>query len=118
MEDHELLARTLNNVLLTEFSGCVLWNVRTGEEAIQKARDHGPNVVIMDVSLPGMSGIEATRQIRRDVPAAHIIVWTTHGDPRLRSSALEAGAHAFLDKASGSEELTRTVRAMLQGEAV
>ena len=117
VEDHDMLAELLRDFLSREFVGCLLWRARTGEEAIEMTLHHRPDVIVMDVGLPGIDGIQATRTIRRDVPTARIIVWSMHPRPDMPARAMEAGAHAFLDKASAPDELIKAIRELLPSKS-
>jgi two-component system, NarL family, invasion response regulator UvrY len=113
VEDHDRLAESLTEFLAKEFAGCLLWRAKTGEEAIEKTLLHRPDVIVMDVGLPGIDGIEATQAIRRHIPTARIIVWSLQPHPALPIRAMEAGAHVFLDKAAGTNALIEAVSSLL-----
>jgi DNA-binding NarL/FixJ family response regulator len=86
-----------------------------GREAIAKYRQHEPDVVVMDLRMPNLGGVEATQQIRREFPDAHIIVLTTYEGDEDIHRALEAGAQGYLLKASVRTELVQTIREVLAG---
>ncbi len=69
-----------------------------GEEAVRLARDLRPDVVLMDIGMPGLDGLEATRRIKADRPEARVIILTVHGEEAYRRAAGESGADAFLPK--------------------
>ncbi|MFA9445847.1 response regulator transcription factor [Egicoccus sp. AB-alg6-2] len=76
----------------------VLADVEDGAQAIEAVREHEPDVVLMDVAMPVMDGITATRLLTRDHPDLPVVVFTGYGDGRVEAEAREAGAAAFLDK--------------------
>lgn len=76
----------------------VLADVGDGQQAIEAVRVHGPDIVLMDVAMPVMDGITATRLLKQDFPDLPVIVFTGYGDERVEAEAREAGAAAFLDK--------------------
>jgi two-component system, NarL family, response regulator len=87
----------------------------TGEEAVAAFERHHPDVVLMDLQLPGISGVEAIRTIRRSAPDARIIVLTMYDGDEDIHRALEAGASTYLLKGSPSDELTRVIRTVHAG---
>jgi CheY-like chemotaxis protein len=76
-----------------------------GQEAVQKAIEHRPDVVLLDIGMPILNGIEAAKQIRKSVPSSRIIFVTTNGDGDLKAAALATGADGYLSKASVTTEL-------------
>lgn len=89
-----------------------------GLAAVSAARAHRPDVVIMDIRMPRMDGLEATRAIRTQVPNAHVIVLTTYDLDEYVFAAVRAGASGYLLKDGDADELFRAVRGCVQGEAV
>ncbi len=92
----------------------VVAEASTGEEAIQAAGEHAPDVVLMDIRMPGMDGIEATRQL----PRQRVLILTTFGLDQYIIEALRAGASGFLLKDAPTQEVVAAVRAVAAGEAV
>lgn len=88
-----------------------------GKEAIEKALALNPDLVLMDISMPVMNGIEATRQMRRLSPMTKVVIVSLHDDKSITAQAKAAGAVAYVVKASPSEILLRTIAAVL-GKAV
>jgi two-component system, NarL family, nitrate/nitrite response regulator NarL len=86
-----------------------------GKEAIDKALALKPDLVLMDISMPVMSGIEATRQIRRLSPATKIVIVSMHDNQIISVQAQEAGAHGYVGKASPSEIVMKTIAGVLEG---
>ena len=88
-----------------------------GEEAVRMARARRPDVVLMDLRMPRLDGIEATRRLGEEVPAARVIALTTYADEPSVLGALRAGARGFLTKDAGADEIRQAVEAVARGEA-
>lgn len=86
-----------------------------GEQVVRLARELQPDVVIIDVVMPGVDGVEATRQIRASVPSTRVIALSMHSDRRFVSEMVRAGALGYLVKDSAFEELSQAVRTVMQG---
>lgn len=89
---------------------------RDGEEAIRVADVLQPTILLLDVSMRGMSGVEVTRVIRSTCPAVKVIAVTRHGEPGFVSAMLEAGATGYVRKQSPSDELLRAMRSIAAGD--
>jgi DNA-binding NarL/FixJ family response regulator len=89
-----------------------------GEEAVRLAARHRPDVVLMDLRMPVLDGVEATRQIRSALPDTEIVVLTTHADEASILDALRAGARGYLTKDAGIAEISRAVHAAAAHQAV
>lgn len=96
----------------------VLAQVARGDEVVPAALAHDVNVALLDIEMPGMTGIEAARALRRARPALKIVIVTTFGRPGYLRGAMEAGASAFLVKDAPAAELAEAVRKVLAGERV
>jgi two-component system, NarL family, response regulator LiaR len=105
VEDHLILRTIISDMLMATFPPCRVDMADTGQEAIRKAVLFEPDVILMDVRLPDMDGIEATREILTRWRAARVIVWTSYADFSLRAAAFAAGARAFLLKSGDPSEL-------------
>lgn len=90
----------------------------TGAEAVRLAAERAPQVVLMDLRMPGLDGVEATRQIRTQQPETEVVVLTTHADDASILHALQAGARGYLTKDAGIAEITRAVQAAVAGQSV
>lgn len=89
-----------------------------GLEAVSLAEIHKPDVVIMDLSLPDISGIEATQRIKAAVPEAHVIALTMHEEEPYVLEVLKAGADGYIVKRSAAADLVNAIRAVTQGQAI
>lgn len=118
VEDHPLFRKGVVS-LLAAVPDLVLAGVAgSGEEAVAQASELRPDVVLMDLQLPGMSGIEATRAIVADAPAMRVLVLTLFEDEESVLLALRAGARGYVLKDAEEEELLGAVRAVARGEAI
>jgi len=115
VDDHYLVRVGLTSVIALESDMAVCAEAATGEQAIALFRASRPDVTLMDVRLPGMSGLEATQAIRADCPDARIIMLSTYGGDEEVYGALQAGAMAYLMKSVAREELVLTIRKAAAG---
>ena len=116
VEDSDSVRRSLREWLEGAFPKYQFIEAATGEEALIIAQAKEPRVVIMDISLPGMSGIEAMRQIKATMPTTQVIVLTVHEEKAFRDDAMAAGASAFVPKRMMQKELLPTLTAILTTE--
>jgi DNA-binding NarL/FixJ family response regulator len=91
-------------------------NVSTGEEALEASKELRPEVVIMDVRLPGIDGISAVKRIAAARPGVHTVMFSAYGDKRLLSDAMAAGARGYVLKGSPPEDLLRAIRTVVRGK--
>ncbi len=96
----------------------VVATARNGAEAVEAATQHGADVVLMDLRMPGTDGIEATRQLGERSPDTAVVVLTTFADDDSILAALGAGARGYLTKDAGREDIARAIRAAAAGQAV
>lgn len=117
VDDHAVVREGLE-LLLGRFDGveCV-GTAADGFEAVEAARAAVPDVVLMDLSMPGMDGVEATRILTLEVPGAAVLVLTTFADRRHVIDAVDAGAVGYLLKDTGPEQLEAGIRAAARGES-
>ena len=85
-------------------------------EAVERAKQLLPDIILMDISMPEMNGIEATKQIRSLSPTTKIIILSMHDSPQVQAEARSAGADAYLTKTATAAEITRTIRKVFDGE--
>mgnify|MGYP005834471619 FL=1 len=117
VDDHPLLRTGLRTLLERESDLRVLAEAGTGEEAILLAEKHKPDVVIMDLTLPGLHGLDATREIRRSNPQISVLVLTAHAEERYLFPVLQAGASGYVRKDVADDELVQAVRLVASGKA-
>lgn len=116
VDDHDLV-RTGIRKILTEVSGIkVVAEAKTGEEAVQLGRKHNPQVVLMDVKMPGIGGFEATRKLLRMDPDIKVLVLTTCDNDLYPARLLQIGASGYITKGSSMEEMVQAIRAVHAGQ--
>jgi DNA-binding NarL/FixJ family response regulator len=118
VDDHPLFRFGLSTVLANEPSLDVVGEAANGQAAVSAARTFEPDVVVMDLHLPDIDGIEATRQIVGEQPNIGIMVLTMFNDTESVFAAMRAGARGYLLKGAGQEEIVRAVHAVGRGEAI
>ena len=104
VEDNDNFRQTLANLIHSHFPGMVLEEARDGKEALQKFGSSRPDIIFMDVKLPGENGLEITKKIRAFDSDVNIIILTNHDLPEYREAAKSYGANHFLSKNSSSAE--------------
>lgn len=118
VEDHPLFRKGVVTLLDAVDGMTVVGAVGSGEDAVTAARDLRPDVVLMDLQLPGMSGIEATRAIVEADPDVRVLVLSLFEDDDSVFLALRAGARGYVLKDADEDELTGAIRAVARGEAI
>ncbi len=114
-DDHALVRQGIRRFLDEAGDIEVVVEVGDGQEAVRLAESHRPDVVIMDIRLPGMSGVEATREIKRRLPQIRVLVLTAYDDDPYIFALLQAGADGYLLKTASAEELIQAVRMVWRG---
>lgn len=117
-DDHPLLRQALRQVLEKQPDIEVIAEASDGEEAVRFATELVPDVVIMDISMPNLNGLEATRRIKACCPAIGVLVLTVHSDNEHILGILQAGAGGYLTKSVYGDEVVHAVRALVCGETV
>jgi DNA-binding NarL/FixJ family response regulator len=115
VDDHPILREGIAAVLGAENDLVLIAEASNGREAIEKFRQHRPDVTLMDIQMPQMNGIEAIQTIRKDFPDARIIVLTTYSGDTQATRAFEAGAFGYLLKNMLRKELVETIRSVHGG---
>lgn len=113
-DDHELVRKGIRSLLTSVPQWEVCAEAADGKEAIQKAVECKPDVVLMDISMPHMNGIEAARQIRSKLSAVKIIMLTMHDSSQISEQAMRAGANACVMKTASPEDLLQTILNLLR----
>jgi len=116
VDDHELVRAGIRSLLSTVNGVKVIGEAATGEEAVKVAREKHPNVVLMDVRMPGIGGLEATRKLLRADPDLKIIALTVCGEEPFPSKLLQAGAAGYLTKGSGLDEMVQAIHSVFHGK--
>jgi DNA-binding NarL/FixJ family response regulator len=112
VDDHEILRRNICNLLMTEMDLDVVSQASTGREAVARAEQHQPHVVVMDISMPELNGLAAAPLIKKVAPSAEILIVTGHATPSVLREAFGAGARGFLSKNDIATDLIQAVRAV------
>jgi len=118
VDDHPLLRQALRSVLEKQTDFEIVAEASDGKEAVRLAVELVPNVVIMDIGMPKLNGLEATRQIKASCPSIAILVLTVHDDSEHILSILEAGAAGYLTKSVFGDGVIHSVRGVVAGETV
>src|SRR5436189_1865831 len=116
VDDHPIVREGIAAVIATQDDIVAVGEAGDGQTAVAQYRQFKPDVVVMDLRMPGMGGVEATIQIRKEFPTARIIVLTTYEGDEDIHRALEAGAQAYLLKDSVRKELLQTIRDVHAGQ--
>lgn len=114
-DDHDLVRIGLERILQDISDIKVIATAKDGEEAVKKVRELEPDVVLMDINMPGIGGIEATRKLLRHSPDTKVLVVTALKEEPFPSRLLKIGASGYITKDSGAEELTQAIRAVHTG---
>jgi two-component system response regulator DegU len=117
-DDHALFREGLAQILSSESDLAVIAQVSSGREVLNKLKSYLVDVVIMDVTMPDMDGIEATRIILEQYPTVKVLVLSAHEDRESLFAAIEAGAKGYLIKDTEPEELARAIRIVAKGGSV
>ncbi|MCS7259622.1 MAG: response regulator transcription factor [Anaerolineae bacterium] len=117
-DDHAVVRAGTRQLLERQPDMRVVGEASNGEEAVRLAVQLRPDVVIMDVRMPGMSGVEATRRIKQEVPHVAVLVLTAHDDDEYIFALLQAGANGYLLKTAEIDELVRAIRAVASGRSM
>jgi two-component system response regulator NreC len=117
VDDHTVVRRGLRRILEGVDGFEVVGEASSGTEAVESAAKLRPNVVLMDISLPGINGIEATRQIRLKHPEVQVLMLSMHAEEQYVEQSVAAGARGYLVKDAEDQDLVGAVSAVAEGEA-
>lgn len=118
VDDHQLFRDGLKALLLSAPDAEVVGEAMTGQEAIRLAKEYQPDVILMDIQMPGIDGIEAARQIVQATPQTGILMVTMFEDDQSVFAAMRAGARGYVLKGAKHDEMLRAIRAVGNGEAI
>lgn len=117
-DDHRIFRQSLRRVLEAEPNIKVIAEAEDGREAVRKTRELLPDVVLMDLSMLGMDGVEATIRIKKCCPLIRVVALTMYEDTGHLFDAIRAGARGYVTKGASSEELIRAIKAVFKGESL
>ncbi|MBI4547433.1 MAG: response regulator transcription factor [Ignavibacteriae bacterium] len=112
-DDYKIVREGLRSILENELRMQVIAQAENGRATVQFAKEHEPDIVIMDISMPDLNGIEATKQILAEVPGTKVIALSMHSDKKYVSEMLSAGAKGYLLKDCAVDELDRAIKTVL-----
>lgn len=114
VDDHPVVRHGLRTLLEVQPGWEVIAEAADGLEALEKADRLSPDIILLDVSMPKMNGLEACRLIRKAAPAAEILIVTQHDSPQMMREALDAGARGYVVKSNAGRDLLTAVEAVSQ----
>ncbi len=117
VDDHDMARAGLRSILACESQAEVVGEAASGQEALSVCRQLQPDVVLMDVHMPDLDGLAATRVLKQEQPGVHVILLTMHESPDYLLEALRAGASGYLLKGATRKMIMGTVRQALRGKA-
>jgi len=117
-DDHQVVREGLAAILNEKNNIVVVGFARDGVEAVSRTRELSPDIVVMDISMPNMNGIEATRRIKKENPAIGVVILTMYAEEKYVFDLVRAGAAGFILKDAGSSQIIRAIKAVSRGESV
>lgn len=116
VDDHKILRESLRSILEKVADFAVVAEAEDGTAALQLARQASPDIVLMDIGMPGLNGIETTRRLLANDSGIKVLALTTFSDRHMVLQILEEGASGYVVKSAGTEELLRAIRTVAQGD--
>jgi DNA-binding NarL/FixJ family response regulator len=116
VDDHTIVRASLRALLAGMPDVSIIAEAGDGREAIELARSHRPDVVLMDISLPGLNGLEATARLTKELPGALVLILSMHASEQYVARALRAGAAGYLLKDAAPQELAAAIATLKRGE--
>lgn len=114
VDDHPIVRQGMKTLLEGRVGWEVIGEASDGAEAVEKAKDLRPDVLVLDVTMPKMNGLEACRVLRRQAPQLEILFVTQHDSPQMMREALDAGARGYVVKSNAARDLLEAVEAVSQ----
>src|SRR6202451_375336 len=114
VDDHPIVRQGLKTLLEGHSGGEVIGEAADGAEAVEKAKNLSPDVMVLDVTMPRMNGLEACRVLRQQCPGLEILFVTQHDSPQMMREDLEAGARGYVVKSNAARDLLQAVEAVSQ----
>ena len=118
VDDHEVVRLGLRSLLSNQANFVVVDEAASAKDAVEKAVHHRPDVVVMDIRMPGDNGIEACREIKMHLPNTEVLMLTSYAEDEMLFDAISAGAAGYVLKQGGGDELIRAIQRVGQGEAL
>jgi DNA-binding NarL/FixJ family response regulator len=118
VDDHPFVLEGIRSCLATREGFEIVGEAANGKEAIEKSKELNPSVIIMDITMPVMNGLEATRHLRKSLPDVKVLILTVHEKREFTTQIIESGARGYVSKNSSPSELMRAIECVHRGETV
>jgi len=115
-DDHPVVRKGLQTCLARQPRLRIVGEAADGDEALRKARELGPDVVLMDISMPGMNGLAVTEVLRKEAPQIKVLILSVHNNKEYIFRVIQAGAHGYVSKEAPPEEVVRAIETVFGGE--
>ena len=115
-DDHPVVRKGLQTCLAQQKNFKVVGEAVDGDEALRKARELSPDVVLMDISMPGMNGLAVTEVLRKEAPAMKVLILSVHSNKEYIFRVIQAGAHGYVSKEAPPAEVLRAIESVYEGE--
>jgi len=115
-DDHPVVRKGLQSCLARQDRLKIVGEASDGDEALKKTRELSPDVVLMDITMPGMNGLAVTEVLRKEIPSVKILVLSVHNNREYIFRIIQAGAHGFISKEAPPDELLRAIESVYAGE--
>lgn len=116
-DDHDIVRRGLKQLLTAQPGWTVVAEAKNGRDAVALAEEHKPDMVVMDISMPELNGLEAARQIHKQLPKTQLVILTLHFSDQLVHDIVEAGARGYIMKSDADRDLVTAVEAVSRGRS-
>jgi DNA-binding NarL/FixJ family response regulator len=117
-EDHDALRATIRDLIEAHFPGTSYFEASNGNDAVSIATKNAPDIILMDINMPEMDGLEATRRIKKVLPQTQIVILTINENHEYKTDAVESGASAYVYKRKMATELIPVLREMITDKGV